>query len=214
MPAVTAIASAPQKVTRSVGRSVGAARPRAEIAEEGEEGEGPRGHDRNEHRRRRDDHEEEARQRRPRRSLRGQGEGRLDRPGGGDLRDAELVAGAGGERILRHQLPGHLACEGGVEARGLRTRRRVRRRASASGSPASSRRSRSRSAFSVSDCEETDTIRAAIDIAPATSPATAVRITVPAGGRRRTRRPRTRLAVEMMPSFAPRTAALSQPIRR
>ena len=48
-------------------------------------------------------------------------------------------------------------------------------RTSAAGSAASSRRSRSRSAFSVSACECTDTYSpAAIDMAPATSPATAV----------------------------------------
>jgi hypothetical protein len=65
----------------------------------------------------------------------------------------------------------------------------------------------------VSDCELTETYSpAAIDIAPATRPATpAIRIFfVPAPA---AATPNTRLAVDTMPSFAPSTAARSQPIR-
>src|SRR5678815_5971750 len=84
---------------------------------------------------------------------------------------------------------------------------------SAAGAVASSCRSRARSARSVSDCELTDTYSpAAIDSAPATSPATpASRTSLRAAFAAAT--PTTRLAVETMPSLAPRTAARSQPIR-
>jgi hypothetical protein len=86
-------------------------------------------------------------------------------------------------------------------------------RTSAAGSAASSRRSRSRSAFSVSACECTDTYSpAAIDMAPATSPATAV-IKMVDWLACAAATPTTRLAVETMPSLAPNTAARSQPMR-
>src|ERR1700676_2582828 len=77
----------------------------------------------------------------------------------------------------------------------------------------SSVRSSSSSARSVSACEWTDTYSpAAIDIAPATNPATPATNTllrVPCA----VATPRTRLAVERMPSFAPNTAARIQPVR-
>lgn len=71
--------------------------------------------------------------------------------------------------------------------------------------------SRARSACSVSDCELTDTYSpAAIDMAPATIPAipainTSLCATVAA--------PAMMLAVEMIPSFAPSTAARNHPMR-
>ena len=67
-----------------------------------------------------------------------------------------------------------------------------------------------RSAASESRCELTDTYSpAAIDSAPATSPAIpAVTIAVPEDPDAAT--PSTRLAVETIPSLAPSTAALSQ----
>ena len=73
--------------------------------------------------------------------------------------------------------------------------------------------SRARSAPSVSDCELTETYSpAAIDIAPATSPAApAISASFCVDAADAT--PRIRLAVEMIPSFAPSTAARSQPIR-
>jgi len=76
-----------------------------------------------------------------------------------------------------------------------------------------SRRSRARSACSVSDWELTETYSpAAIDMAPATRPATpASRISLLTAAAAAT--PRIKLAVEMMPSLAPSTAARSQPIR-
>ena len=86
-------------------------------------------------------------------------------------------------------------------------------RSSAAGLAASSARSRDRSALSVSACECTDTYSpAAIDIAPATRPATPVsstlsRLALAAAT------PSTRLAVETMPSLAPSTAARNQPMR-
>src|SRR5579863_4242448 len=77
----------------------------------------------------------------------------------------------------------------------------------------SSARSRLRSACSVSACECTDTYSpAAIDMAPATRPATPATNTllrVPCAAAT----PSTRLAVERMPSFAPKTAARSHPTR-
>ena len=64
----------------------------------------------------------------------------------------------------------------------------------------------------MSDCELTDTYSpAAIDIAPATSPATPATRTSPARPAAAT--PTIRLAVETMPSLAPSTAARSQPMR-
>ena len=68
-----------------------------------------------------------------------------------------------------------------------------------------------RSASSVSDCELTETYSpAAIDMAPATRPAApATRASLAEFEAAAT--PTTRLAVEMMPSLAPSTAARSQP---
>ena len=74
-------------------------------------------------------------------------------------------------------------------------------------------RSRARSARSVSDCELTETYSpVAIDMAPATNPATpatrtAFFVTAAAAT------PTIKLAVERIPSLAPRTAARSHPIR-
>src|SRR5580765_3097500 len=83
---------------------------------------------------------------------------------------------------------------------------------SRAGIVASSCRSRSRSACSVSACELTDTYSpAAIDSAPATSPAkAATRMGSRAGCAAAT--PTTRLLVEIRPSLAPSTAARSQPM--
>src|SRR5690349_99376 len=82
-----------------------------------------------------------------------------------------------------------------------------------SGSSASSWRSRSSSARSVSACELTDTYSpAAIDNAPATMPATPA-TTMSRRAEDAAATPTIRLAVEMMPSLAPRTAARSQPMR-
>lgn len=77
----------------------------------------------------------------------------------------------------------------------------------------SSLRSRARSAFSVSDCELSETYSpAAIDMAPATSTATpAIRTSFCFAAAAAT--PTIRLAVDMIPSLAPRTAALSHPMR-
>src|SRR3989344_2333092 len=86
-------------------------------------------------------------------------------------------------------------------------------RCSAFGLLASSARSRARSACSVSAWECTETYSpAAIDIAPATSPAMPVTISE-AWLALAAATPINRLAVETMPSLAPRTAARSQPIR-
>src|ERR1035438_5728794 len=77
----------------------------------------------------------------------------------------------------------------------------------------SSARSSLRSACSVSACEWTDTYSpAAIDMDPATRPATPA-TTTPRWFACAAATPSTRLEVERMPSFAPSTAARSQPIR-
>src|SRR6476469_5527899 len=69
------------------------------------------------------------------------------------------------------------------------------------------------SARSVSACDWTDTYSpAAIDIAPAASPATPAVSTV-AGVAPVAATPTIRLAVEITPSLAPSTAARSQPMR-
>src|SRR6185369_165689 len=84
---------------------------------------------------------------------------------------------------------------------------------SRSGLRRSSRRSIARSAASESACDCTETYSpAAIDMAPATRPAipassTSTRDTPPAAT------PITRLATDTIPSFAPSTAARSQPMR-
>jgi hypothetical protein len=77
----------------------------------------------------------------------------------------------------------------------------------------SARCSRARSAASESTCELTETYSpAAIAIAPAAQPATAaVRISPREPAAEAT--PTMRLAVEMIPSFAPSTAALNQAAR-
>src|SRR5262245_34366604 len=77
----------------------------------------------------------------------------------------------------------------------------------------SSLRSIARSAASASACELTDTYSpAAIDMAPATNAATpATKMADGDGAAAAT--PTIRLAVETMPSLAPSTAALSQPMR-
>src|SRR4249919_1626990 len=69
------------------------------------------------------------------------------------------------------------------------------------------------SARSVSACDCTDTYSpAAIDIAPAASPATPA-VSTAAGEAPVAATPTIRLAVEMTPSLAPSTAARSQPMR-
>src|SRR5665213_2691669 len=89
----------------------------------------------------------------------------------------------------------------------------INSRRSQSGSASSSRRSRSMSAFSESACELTETYSpAAIDIAPATMPATPVNSSAE-GPISAAATPTMRLEVERRPSLAPRTAALSQPLR-
>src|SRR6185312_17342298 len=77
----------------------------------------------------------------------------------------------------------------------------------------SSFRSRLRSACSVSAWECTDTYSpAAIDMAPATSPATPATNILPWVACEAAT-PSSKLAVETLPSFAPKTAARSHPIR-
>src|SRR5207342_3518494 len=72
---------------------------------------------------------------------------------------------------------------------------------------------RAMSARSVSACDCTDTYSpAAIDIAPAASPATPA-VSTAAGEAPVAATPTIRLAVEMTPSLAPSTAARSQPMR-
>src|SRR5262245_32033043 len=73
-------------------------------------------------------------------------------------------------------------------------------------------RSRATSARSVSDCELTDTYSPAIDMAPATNPATpAIKTLVCVAAAAAT--PTIKLAVETMPSLAPSTAACNHPMR-
>ena len=82
-----------------------------------------------------------------------------------------------------------------------------------SGVARSSRRSSARSARSVSRCELTETYSpAAIDVAPATRPATPA-VTIAERPAPAAATPSTRLAVDRIPSFAPSTAARSQPAR-
>src|SRR5436190_13025528 len=80
-------------------------------------------------------------------------------------------------------------------------------------SAANSPRSRTKSARSVSDWELTETYSpAAIDIAPATKPAMpATRMVLRLDSAAAT--PKIKLAVETIPSLAPRTAARSHPVR-
>ena len=86
-----------------------------------------------------------------------------------DLGDAELVAGVGAERVLRHQLRGDWRASSGSRPR---LPRRCRQLVELALGVARAPPSRARSARSVSDCELTETYSpAAIDMAPATSPA-------------------------------------------
>ena len=121
------------------------------------------------------------RQRRAGGEGRGRGQCGLHRPRRRHLGEVQFVAGMGAERVLRHQLHGHLPGKlrrqpafdidaGQFVEFGLESSR-------------SSPVSRAMSAFSVSDCELTETYSpAAIDMAPATSPAMpAIRMSPRAG---------------------------------
>ena len=127
------------------------------------------------------------------------------RGAGGDLRNPKFVARVGGKGIFRHELLGDLPRKVPIDAtldvdigKLIELKSRI---------SLNSLRSRARSACSVSDCELTDTYSpAAIDMAPATSPATPASKTsfcVAAAAAT----PTIKLAVERMPSLAPSTAA-------
>ena len=209
MPAVIAIASAPQKVTRLAAFSRFAPPILAPTTPSSK----------TEQRRDRDHHNHEADRRRKRHQQRESRADRecccrrqscLNRPCRGCCRDPQLIAGMGTERIVFHQLLSDLP-----------------------------RQRRGQTAFDI-DCLQLSQfalaivtqllpfardirllgiglradrdIFAAIDIAPATSPATpAIRtlLCVPCA----VATPMIRLEVERRPSLAPRTAALSQPRR-
>ena len=172
MPAVRAMANAPQNVTRAVARRTFAPPALAPIA--------PRrarkpkrcgGHDRDKRAGGRHQHHEQ-RHGRADRECRGRRQRGLHGRGGGDLRNPKLIARVRAQGIFRHQLLGNLPRQRLIDAAldvdfgeflDVQTRR----------SRFNSLRSRARSACSVSDCELTDTYSpAAIDMAPATSPAT------------------------------------------
>ena len=117
----------------------------------------------------------------------------------------------GGKRIFRHELLGDLPRKVAIDtALDVNLRKFIEFKF---GISLNSLRSRARSACSLSDCELTDTYSpAAIDMAPATSPATpAIKTSFCVAAAAAT--PTIRLAVERMPSLAPSTAALNHPIR-
>jgi hypothetical protein len=118
----------------------------------------------------------------------------------------------GAERIVMHQLLGDLLRQGGLKPAGEIDRRQLtmlrRRVCFELGALA-----RQVGLLGIGLCEWTETYPpAAIDMAPATRPATPVNRIVP-GLVLAAATPTTRLAVETMPSLAPSTAARSQPIR-
>ena len=126
--------------------------------------------------------------------------------------DAELVTQMRAQAIARAELFGDAPRE-------LIDRDRVERRstsalrARARGCPSSSRCSSSMSARSASRCELTETYSpTAIDIAPATKPATP-EIKIASFDAADAATPIIKLAVETIASSAPRTAARSQPAR-
>src|ERR1019366_10586452 len=95
----------------------------------------------------------------------------LHRTRGGDFRNPKLIARVGGQGIFRHQLLCNLLRKVLIDTTlDVDFSKLIKLKLSIL---AHSLRSRPRSACSVSDCELTDTYSpAAIDMAPATSPAT------------------------------------------
>ena len=118
MPAVAAIASAPQNVTRAAATATGAPPARAAMAPSDAKNTSAvagtatsarlHGHERG----------DEERQQRAASEARGRGAGRLQRPRDREVGDAELVARVRAERVVRRQLVGDLLRELGGSSRG------------------------------------------------------------------------------------------------
>ena len=157
--------------------------------------------------------EREARQQRHRRpdGKRGRrGDGRLHRARALDLGDAEFIARMGPSASCAINWSATCRARGRSRPRGYVDRRQFRPLGLVGATPCARARG---PRCSVSACELTETYSpAAMDMAPATSPATPATRTL-APGRPAAATPRTRLAVDTMPSLAPMTAARSHPIR-
>ena len=188
-----------------------AAEPGAERAERSEKDERRRRHG-DDGRRQRDEKGDQGRQRRAGREAERRGGRGEQGVGAAPLAEPELVARVGAQRVRRHELLGDLARESRRKAAPLVDRGQLA--GLDLGEFSSARRSRSRSAASELACEPTETYSpAAIAIAPAAQPAAAA-VKIAARPAPDAATPTIRLAVEMMPSLAPSTAARSHAARR
>ena len=130
------------------------------------------------------------------------------RAGGGDFRNPKLIAGVGAQGVFRYQLPGNLPRKVAIDTtldvdfgKFFELERGIFAQLLALAG-------KYKFARSELDCELTDTYSpAAIDMAPATSPATPA-IKTAFGVVAAAATPTIKLAVERMPSLAPSTAAL------
>ncbi len=212
MTAVAPIAMAPQKVTLIIGfDDAGTAGLRAGGAESASAASEPPDYRPSDRRRRRDNRDQQ-RQRGADRESRRRRQGGLNRPGNDMRGQSQFVARMRREGVLRRQLLRDLGGPAAVRRRARHRSVSVHRVQRPAVRPARGVRGRGRLLPYRPANSPTRIRSAAIDVAPATRPATPATSTS-LGDVDAAATPTTRLAVEMMPSMAPSTAARSQPMR-